>query len=201
MTAGRRVPVPLLVAALGWLTLPAVTGCEREKPRPQAGTSSAPAAASQPGKPQAAPVEPFLPLLDAGRGEWARYAAMDSRTIRYEVTQAGTTTVKTQVIVHDHGKPLGLPATREDPRDLDPVARQANAARADRRQTNAIIEAAGRKFNATLYEDHWIEEEIRYVRRTWVHPQVPVFGMIRMELYGDGALEARLELLAAGGDR
>lgn len=201
MTADCRVAVPLLFAALGWVTLPAVTGCEQEEPRPQAATRSAPAAASQPGKPQAAPLEPFLPLVDATEGEWARYAAMDSRTIRYEITRAGTATVETQVIVHDHGKPLGLPAIREDPRDLDPVAPPAQAARADRRQTDAIIEAAGRKWNATLYEDHWIDEEIRYVRRTWVHPQVPVFGMIRMELYGDRVLEARLQLLAAGADR
>ena len=52
--------------------------------------------------------------------------------------------------------------------------------------------------DAICYEDRWVDEDIAYVRRTWVNPQVPVFGTIRMELYGDGVLEARLELVDAG---
>jgi len=154
--------------------------------------ASLPAGSQPPG------VAAFQPLRDAAVGEWARYAAMASRTIRYDVDEVTATTVKTRITVRDHGTPLGLPAIREDPRDLDPVARQARSVEADRRRTSATIEAAGRQWRATLYEDRWTDEEIPYLRRTWVSPEVPVFGTIRMELYGNGTLEARLELVAAG---
>jgi len=244
--ATRRVRVLPLVAVLG--LAPAVTGCEKGEPPPDAFSGPTPEVGTYPGpdtvhaptsqdseeaprralfgpdrrpahsapapaRPgespppehdadsQPAPIAPFLPLADAVEGEWALYAAMDSRAVRYEITRVTTTTVMTRVTVRDHGKPLGLPAVRQDPRALDPVARQADAVTADRRPIDAIIEAAGRPWNATLYEDRWTDEEIRYLRRTWVSPQVPVFGMIRMELYGDDVMEAKLELIAAGGNQ
>ena len=52
-----------------------------------------------------------------------------------------------------------------------------------------------------LYEDRWTDEQIHYVRRTWVSRDAPVFGVIRMELHGDGVLEARLKLIAMGTNR
>ena len=57
---------------------------------------------------------------------------------------------------------------------------------------------AGRSWGAVLYEDRWTDEGVSYVRRTWVHPEVPVSGTLRLELYGDNVLEARLELAAFG---
>ena len=43
-----------------------------------------------------------------------------------------------------------------------------------------------------------MDEEIRYVRRTWVNTQVPYSGIIRMDLHGDGKIEARLVLVDSG---
>jgi hypothetical protein len=79
------------------------------------------------------------------------------------------------------------------------VARDAerkNAARACRPEP---IEAAGRRWAAIVYEDRWTDEEIAYVRRTWVSPEVPYLGVIRMELTGNGQVEARLVLREFGG--
>ncbi len=123
---------------------------------------------------------------------------MDSRTLRYEITDVAIDTVKTRVVVIDRGVPIGEPATREDQRDFDPPARQAEIARATRQMTPVQIDAAERRWNALLYEDRWTDEEIAYVRKTWVSADAPVFGTIRMELYGDESLEARLELRRFG---
>lgn len=161
-------------------------------------TRPAPSSTSKPAKPHAARVAPFRPLLDAVVGEWVRYAAMDGRSVHYEIVELGATGVMTRVEVFDHGKPVGLPAVRKDAPDLDPLARQAGRVRAERVRTRADIEAAGRKWDAFCYEDRWVEEGIRYLRRTWVSPEVPVFGTILMELHGDGVPEARLELTKAG---
>jgi len=146
-------------------------------------------------------IEPFLPLAHAVQGQWVEYAACDSRTLRYEIVKTGASTVTTRVIVHHHGKPLGQPALRQDPRQLDPLARAATAVGAARRQTRTTIEAAGRRWPVILNEDRWIDEQVRYLRRTWVSDQVPLFGTVRMELYGDDTLEAQFELVALGADR
>jgi hypothetical protein len=53
-------------------------------------------------------------------------------------------------------------------------------------------------WDAWLYEDRWIDEGIHYVRRSWVSNDVPVLGLLKMELYGDETLEARLELTNYG---
>jgi len=148
---------------------------------------------------QPAYVPAFRPLTDAVAGEWAVYAAMDSHQIRYDISKAGGAVVHTQVRVFRDGKPLGEPALRDDQRDWDPLAAQPGARQARRTMTRRTIEAAGRRWDAMCYEDCWIDEGIHYVRKTWVSPQVPVFGTIRVELYGDAVLEAQMELTRFGG--
>jgi hypothetical protein len=74
----------------------------------------------------------------------------------------------------------------------------AGADRAERQVSPARIGAAGRNWSALLYEDRWTDEEVQYVRRTWVSTEAPLFGILRMQLRGDGELEARLELKAFG---
>ena len=111
-------------------------------------------------------------------------------------TWQGTLTI--EVTVFDPNKPLALPATRKERRDLDPLDAQARPAGAERSASETNLEAAGRAWDAVVCEDRWTDEEIHYVRRTWVSAQAPVFGTIRMELYGDNILEARLELTAFG---
>ncbi len=143
-------------------------------------------------------VPPFRPLADAHIGEWAEYVALDGRTLRYEIVQADEARVGIRVAIMQRGRHLGLPAIREEPRDFDPCAKAAAAAKASRHAEPAVVQAAGRTWQATLYEDKWVGEDVQYRRRTWVSRNAPVFGTIRMELYGDGELEARQELSAYG---
>jgi len=152
-------------------------------------------AATEPAVP---PVPAFRPLADVVEGEWVLLSALGSRQLRYDVTRVRAATVTLDVTVYDHGKPLGLPATREELRDLDLLDEQARAVKAIRSSRSTTIEVAGKGWDAVVYEDRWTDEDIHYVRRTWVSPQAPVFGTIRMELYGDDELEARLELTVFG---
>ena len=143
----------------------------------------------------------FTPLRDAVVGEQARYVAMDNRILEYRVTEVTTSDVTTRVVVLDQGKPLGQPATRVDGRDTDLLAAEAGRVKAQRRASSETIQATGRTWEATCYQDRWIDEGVSYVRRTWVSPAVPVFGIIRMELHGADRLEARLELVDLRGGR
>jgi len=177
-----------------------------EPPSPAA-SSPAPATVStsqvSPPPPPASPatrasVPAFTPLADAVQGEWALYEALERRSLRYEVVRVGGVAVTVRLRIFQNGKPLGLPILREELRDHDPMALQAGTDATDRRVTPARITAAGRDWNALLYEDRWEDEEVQYVRRTWASADAPVFGLIRMELRGDGELEARLELKGFG---
>lgn len=140
----------------------------------------------------------FLPLADASAGEWAEYKTLSGRHLRYEITGAGSETVSTRVTVEAEGQVLGLPAMREDRRDADPLAGPCAHRPCVRRAGPARVEAAGRQWEAILYEERWTDEDVDYVRRTWVSPAAPVFGLLRMELDGDGQREAELLLAACG---
>jgi len=184
-------------------------------PAPSAAAATQPPATSSPATPDEAiglnqeqaeiaqaisneSVPTFEPLADAEVGEWVRLRAMESREIRYEVVRAGAATVTTRVAIFENGKPLGLPSMREDMRNWDPLAASARSTKAVRSANRATIETAGRSWDALLYEDRWTEEGVSYVRRTWVHPEAPVLGTLRMELKGGTAVESRLELIAFG---
>lgn len=146
-------------------------------------------------QPEAAPGVPaWQPLLDAVAGEWAEYTTLEDRQLRYEVVRAAPSGVVTRVSVREAGRSLGEPAVREDDPDWDPLRSQAETRGAVRRCVAESIDAAGRGWAATLYEDRWVDEEVRCLRKTWVSPQVPFTGVIRMELYGDDRLESRLVL-------
>jgi hypothetical protein len=167
---------------------------------PESSTASAAApesiAATQPSITTEVP--PFEPLADARVGEWARLVGLNGRELRYEVVQAKAATVATRVTVYESGRPLGLPATREDMRAWDPLAALARSTEAARTATRSEVEVAGRSWDAVLYEDRWTGEGVSCVRRTWVCPEAPVFGTLRIELYEDNVLETRLELSAFG---
>jgi hypothetical protein len=143
-------------------------------------------------------VPPFTPLQDAVPGEWALYDAGGGRTLRYEVIDGDVDGVQTRITILQDGKVLGQPAVRADVRIYDPLLRQANRAGASRTVRHERIPLAGRTWNALRYEDRWTDEGVAYVRRTWVSPDAPCFGLLRMELLGDGRAEARCELKAYG---
>ena len=158
---------------------------------------------SKPPTPQAinkpnSTVPAFQPLRDAVAGEWVTYATLDSGELRYAIRNAKAAIVQTEINTKNQGKPLGQPVIRDDQRDTDPLTLWTGCRKADRSMTQTTITAAGRTWEAMLYEDRWTDEDIAYTRRTWVSEQVPVFGIIRMELRGNTRLEARIDLTAFG---
>lgn len=162
-------------------------------------TAQAPAPVSATGLPRESDAAPrWRPLLDARVGEWAVYDTLEGRRLRYEAVHVAPSGVATRVSVTEGGRAWGAPATREDDPDSDPITDEAQRRQASRTTARESLRVAGRTWDAILYEDRWEDEQIRYVRRTWVHPQVPCFGTLRMELRGDGDLEARLELVDYG---
>lgn len=160
-------------------------------------TSTAPATEPAPLGTQPVEPPPFHPLTDAKVGEWAVYQALESQRVRYEILEVGSSRVKTLVSVSMDGRPLGMPANREDLRDTDPLKWERPAG-ARRQLSRTTITAAGRDWNAILYDDRWTDEGVAYIRKTWVSIDAPVFGIIRMELVGDNSVEARLELVEGG---
>lgn len=174
--------------------------------RPAASAVSRSALASMPQTPIAADVEPvssepcvsvsaWRPLLDARAGEWSAYQTLDRKTIRYDITRIAPSAVVTRVTVRDGGRVLGEPALREETPDWEPLEAQAKGHDMERRCAADTIEVAGRRWPTTCYEDHWLDEGIHYVRRTWVSSEVPFAGIVRMELRGDDRLEAQLVLV------
>lgn len=202
-------PAPAVIAAEETQSAPISATPEAQATvttRPAAGRTSAAdtpspaekAALAAETRPAASGVPPFTPLENAAAGEWTFYEGLAGRTLRYEVVRAGAAYVDTRVEITDRGKPLGLPATRSDRRDFDPLADQAHHEGVQRTTRRATVRAAGRSWEATLYEDRWIDEDLEHVRRSWVCADAPVFGLIRMELTAGGELEAQLELTSFG---
>jgi len=141
---------------------------------------------------------PWQPLLRAKPGDWVEYQSRENLRLRYEVQKVTPSHVTTRVTVHQAGRDWGTPAFREDPIQIDFLEQTAMRNKAERTRTSATIEAASRHWECWLYEDRWTDEEVSYIRRSWVSSQVPYSGLVRMELQGDGQLEARLELVAYG---
>lgn len=136
----------------------------------------------------------WLPLADATVGEWAEYETLDGRILRYDVLDVSPLAVTTRLILREDGRVVGEPAIRKDHPTEDRLAHEAQRRQAVRSMESVTVRVAGRRWEAILYEDRWTDEDVQYVRRTWVHPQVPYLGMLRMELHGDHQLEARLVL-------
>jgi hypothetical protein len=196
-SSGRQSPPPP-----DGLRADAIVPAELSRPVPEpvethALVAAAAIAADEPSSltPEAAAYVPaWLPLADATPGEWVEYETFDGWTLKYEVLKVSTLAVTARVTVRQAGRTWGEPAIREDDPTLDPLAREAQKRQAVRQAEAVTIQAAGRSWEATLYQDRWTDEDVRYVRRTWVSSEVPYLGTLRMELHGDDQLEARLVL-------
>lgn len=169
---------------------------ELSLPSQSAGQASSAPAATAESKPAFDDVPAFLPLQHVRLGDFVLYRTQDAGQLRYEVIEATKERVLIRTVLMDQkGKRVGMPATREETPDADLLARQARRHAATRRMSAVDLTLAGRSWLARLYEDRWTDEGVAYVRRTWVSPDAPVFGLLRMELRGDDRLEASLELV------
>ncbi len=155
-------------------------------------TASATAPATRPLPPA------FLPLADAKVGEWCRYRMRDDQTEEVRVTAIDAGIVGIELKMFRRGKPLGRPTLRPERADEDPIA--AHARRVDARVvlTDAAVEAAGRRWPCRIVTESWLDEGVRYVRRTWCCEALPVYGIVRMEQTADGEPAASMELLDYG---
>lgn len=141
----------------------------------------------------------FQPLADARPGEWAEYRTLEHGRLRYEVVEVGAARVRTRVHLTKGGQPLGEPAIREDRPEYDPVLHRDAYHQPEITCESQKLDLAGRSWDARRCESRWVDEEIHYLRKTWLSAEAPVYGLLRMDLYGDERLEASLELSAFGG--
>jgi hypothetical protein len=163
-------------------------------------TDSQPAPSTHPAtlvaETQPSPIPSWHPLLRAAAGDWVEYESLERMRIRYDVLKITPTGVLTRVTTHQEGRTWGKPATREDDLQFDPLQVQAERGKATRTCQPAVVEIADAKWECILYEDRWTDEDIPYVRRTWVSAAAPFLGTVRMELHGADRLEARLTMMA-----
>jgi len=95
---------------------------------------------------------------------------MDGRAVRYEVIETAVTLVRTRVQVLDGASRWASRPCERMNAIWTPLARRLAALRL----SGAWHRPRSRPrphLDARLYEDHWTDEEVRYVRRTWVSPQ------------------------------
>ena len=146
-------------------------------------------------------LSPCRPETELRPGDWAMLAAQEGRQLRYEIVEVAPDAITTRVEVFLEGRPQGRATLRRDPCASDLIPPPTSNASAERQVTEADCEAAGRRWRCFRYEDRWTDEDVTYVRYTWVSDEAPLFGIVRMELHGDDTREAELELIDWGPKR
>jgi hypothetical protein len=178
---------------------------QRESPLPandageeRLGAATSPAPASTRPAAASAPSLRLLPLADAKAGEWCRYRMRDEQMEELRVVSVDPGAVEVEVKMFRKGKPLGLPATRQERSDEDRITAHARRVGAEVTTSESPIEAAGMRWPCRLITEAWTDEGVGYVRRTWYHDAAPVYGMVKMEQAADGQPVAFMELVDYG---
>lgn len=148
-------------------------------------------------EPASQPVRGAAPLSTARTGDWAAYRALEGAQ-RWRV--AGLTRllveVEVQTVIGD--RPAGAPAIRSVRQEHDWARAQIEADGATVETRDAELETAGRRFDCRLDVARFRRNGRDYERRIWTAAEVPVFGLVKMELREGERLVARLELTAFG---
>ncbi|MGB9625728.1 MAG: hypothetical protein ACPMAQ_12800 [Phycisphaerae bacterium] len=139
-----------------------------------------------------------MPLADARVGEWCRYRMRDDQTEEVRVTAIDAGIVGIELKMFRQGKPLGRPTIRPERADEDPIAAHARRVDAQVVVADAAVESAGRRWPCRVVTESWLDEGVRYVRRTWYCQALPVYGIVRMEQTADGQPAASMELMDYG---
>ena len=172
-------------------------------PTPTAPSPTAAPADAQPGSTRPAPASasslpPFHPLADAAVGEWSRFRARDDLTEDLRIVRVDDRVVGVEVRMWRQGLSIGQPAVRGERRDEDPFVTHAKRTRSAVAVTEADVEAAGATWPCRVITETWTDEDVAYVRRSWVCERAPDYGLVRMEQTADGEPVASLELIDWG---
>jgi hypothetical protein len=176
----------------------------REPPSPTSTVATEPARANTAAVPAAtAPAvaigsPPFLPLADAKVGEWCRYRMRDDQVEEVRITNIEAGVVGIELKMSWRGKPLGLPTIRPERADEDAIAAHARRVGAQVTAERAVLDVAGRRWPCRLVTESWLDEGVRYVRRTWCCEAAPVYGVVQMEQTTEGQMTASMELVDFG---
>lgn len=158
----------------------------------------APVATSQPTTSAPAGSAPRIaPLQSARVGDWADYDMLQGRqTVRVVHTTMLLADVEVRSFLN--GKPVGLPAVRSLRQDSDWALDFADSDGAEVKTAHDTIDVAGRRFNCRYTVAIWKTGPVRCERRVWMHAEIPVYGVARMELRVDGKVTARMNLASYG---
>jgi hypothetical protein len=143
-------------------------------------------------------LEPMNVLAHAPVGEWARYTLAGGFEQRLEIVKSSDREVQLKLEMWLNGRPVGLPATRTEPPDVDWALRSAGTSKAHVTAAQTTLTAVGRTWATRLTLARWIYEGINYERRTWTAADGPIYGVIRMVMTADDKLAASMELVAFG---
>lgn len=156
-------------------------------------TTSNPTATTQPD----GAVERIMPLTDASDGDWVAYRTRDGSQ---RLTVVHTTQLLADIEVRTlfNGKMIGQPAVRTMRQESDYARDLSESEGATIEFGRAKILAAGREWDCRLSVARWKSGKSSYERRVWMNPDIPIYGMAKMELQVDGKVTVRMELTGFG---
>jgi len=137
------------------------------------------------------------PLMDAAVGDWVAYRTINGGQ-HLRVTHLTRLLAEVEVRSQYDGKMVGLPAIRSLRQDSDYALDFADSDGAAVEFGRETIAAAGRRWDCRLTIARWNSGSTSCERRIWMHREIPVYGMVRMELRAGGRLTAQMELVGFG---
>lgn len=140
---------------------------------------------------------PITPLASARVGDWADYDMLQGRQA-LRVTHITLLLADVEVRSYLSAKPVGLPAIRSLKQDSDWALDFAASDGAEVKSAHDTIDVAGRRLNCRYTIATWKLGPATCERRVWMHPDIPIYGVARMELRVDGKLTARMNLTGFG---
>lgn len=139
----------------------------------------------------------ITPLLHCDVGDWVVYES-PSGVERVELTHRTLLLAELEVRTVLYGRLVGLPAIRTVRLDSDYAIDVARDDGGDLSESEDTIDAAGRRWRCRRTVSRWTRDGLRCERRIWMHPDVPIYGVVRSELLVNDRLTARMKLAAFG---
>lgn len=144
-----------------------------------------------------AELDRIMPLTVAADGDWASYRTQNGGQ---RLTVLHTTQLLADVEVRTFlkGKMIGQPAVRSMRQESDYARDLADSDGAVLEFGRANIRVAGRDWDCRLSVARWKAGTSSYERRIWMSPDIPIYGVAKMELLVNGKITARMELTGLG---